>query len=88
MPTVHFPQSEPAVTPNTTVMFEAIVDGRNVRAEISEEALMDHFGAASRVSAEMIRAFKANRAAIETIARVKLPARLAAGRGLLVSGDF
>lgn len=88
MPTIHFPQSEPFYTPNTTVAFEAVVDGVRATCEISEEALQDHFGAISRGAADLVRAFKQHRAAIEAIGHAKLPARLATGRGLLVSGDF
>jgi len=88
MPTVHFPQSEPVYTPNTTVAFEVVVDGALATGEISEEALQDHFGAASRSGAELIRAFKAHRHAIEAVARVQLPARLAVGRGILLTNDF
>jgi Protein of unknown function (DUF1488) len=88
MPTVHFPQAEPAYRPNTTVAFPAVVDGNNVTAEISEEALMDHFGATSNTPAELVRAFKAHRPAIEAVARIKLPQRLMAGRPLLITEDF
>lgn len=88
MATVHFPQTEPIYTPNTTVAFEALVDGVRASFEITEEALMDHFGATSRKAVELVRSFQANRPAIEAIAKVKLPARLRAGRPLLVSADF
>lgn len=88
MATVHFPRIDPVYTPNTTVAFQAVVDGTQMTFEISEEALQDHFGAGSRTAADLISAFKRNRRAIEAVARLKLPARLAAGRPLLVSGDF
>lgn len=88
MSTMHFPQTEPIYTQHTTVAFQVVIDGTAATAEISEEALQDHFGAGSRVGAELIRAFKANRHAIEAVARLKLPPRLAAGRGLLMTGDF
>ena len=88
MPTIHFPQSEPVHTASTTVAFEAVIDGVRASGEISAEALQDHFGAASFASADLLRAFSANRPAIEAVARTKLPARLAAGRGLLLSADF
>jgi Protein of unknown function (DUF1488) len=88
MPTVHFPQTEPTYTSNTTVAFEAVVDGIRASFEITEEALMDHFGATSRTATEFVRSFKANRLAIEAVAKIKLPARLNVGRPLLVSADF
>lgn len=88
MPNVLFPASEPIFTQNTTVAFEVLIDGARATGEISEEALQDYFGATSRAGVELVRAFKANRHAIEAVARVKLPARIAAGRGLLVSADF
>lgn len=88
MPTVHFPQTEPTYTPNTTVSFPAVVDGLSVAFEISAEALLDNFGATAQTAAEMVRTFKTNRPIIEAVARVKLPARLNAGRPLLVSTDF
>jgi len=88
MPTVHFPQTPPAYTQNTTVAFEALVDGVNTSFEISAEALMDHFGATTFTGSELVRAFLAHRPAIESIAKIKLPARLNAGRPLLVSTDF
>ena len=88
MPTIHFPQTEPTYTQPTTVAFEAVVDGQRVTCEISEEALMDHFGAKSRRAVDLVDAFKGNRAAIEAVGRLKLPARIAAGRGLLITEDF
>ena len=88
MPNVQFPASEPIFTQNTTVAFDVLIDGVRATGEISEEALQDHFGAATGAGVELVRAFKANRHAIEAVARVKLPAKYAAGRGLLVSADF
>jgi hypothetical protein len=88
MSTIHFPHTEPVVTPSTTVAFAVVVDGQSATAEISAEALQDHFGATSFTGAPLVDAFKRNRAAIEAVARVKVPGRLAAGRGLLVSADF
>ena len=88
MPTVHFPQTPPAYTQNTTVAFEALVDGVSTSFEISAEALMDHFGATTFTGAELVRSFSAHRPAIEAIAKVKLPVRLSAGRPLLTSADF
>ena len=88
MPNVLFPASDPIFTQSTTVAFEVLIDGMHATGEISEQALQDHFGAATGTGAELVRAFKANRYAIEAVARVKLPAKVAAGRGLLVSADF
>lgn len=88
MPTVHFPPTPGICTPNTTIAFVVVVDGAQASAEISSEALEDHFGATSQTCAELLRAFYAHRGAIENIGRRVLPARLAAGRGLLVTSDF
>lgn len=88
MATVHFPQTPATYTPMTTVTFPVVVDGAKATAEISAEALQDHFGATSHAGVELVRAFHANRGAIENTARRVLPARLAAGRGLLVTADF
>lgn len=88
MPTIHFPSTDPVFTQNTTVAFQAVIDGAAVTGEVSMEALQDHFGATTGGGAELVRAFRANRGAIEAVARVKLPGRVAAGRGLLVSSDF
>lgn len=88
MPTIHFPPTDPVYTQNTTVAFQVVVDAVKTTGEISAEALQDHFGAATSTGIELVRAFKANRGAIEAVARVKLPGRLAAGRGLLLTTDF
>lgn len=88
MPTVHFPTVDPIPTPNTTLSFPVVIDGVQTPAEISAEALQDHFGAASWRAADLIAAFIANRAAIEAVGRIKLPARQSAGRALLVTADF
>jgi len=47
MPTVHFPHVDPIATPNTTLSFPVVIDGVQHPAEISAEALQDHFGATS-----------------------------------------
>jgi len=39
-------------------------------------------------AADLVSAFESNRAAIEAMARIKLPVRIPLGRWLLVSGDF
>jgi len=88
MPTVHFPRTPPAYTPNDTVAFQVVIDGQLATAEISSEALQDHFGAAGRGGRDLLEAFNAHRAAIEAVGRVKLPGRVSAGRGLLVTADF
>lgn len=88
MATIHFPKTEPKYTPNTTVAFDAVIDGVRVSCEISEEALEDHFGATSTTQVELIRAFKTHRIVIEAVARIKIPQRLMAGRPLLVAADF
>lgn len=88
MPTVHFPPTQPAYTPNDTVAFQVVIDGRLATAEITSEALQDRFGASGRRSNDLLIAFKKNRREIEDIARVKLPKRVSAGRGLLVTVDF
>lgn len=89
MPTLIFLQSNaPVHTVNATVAFPGLLDGQPVTCEISLEALQDHFGATSIQGADLVVAFLANRHAIEAVGRVKLPSRLAAGRGLLLSSDF
>ena len=88
MPTVDFPQIDPVPTGNTTLSFPVLIDGIQVSGEISAEALQDNFGAGSWQAADLISAFIANRGAIEAVGRAKLPARHAAGRALLVTGDF
>jgi hypothetical protein len=88
MATIHFPQSIPVYTINTTIAFLAIIDDAEITAEISEEALMDNFGASNHSSASLLEAFKNHRHAIEAVARLKLPGRIAAGKPLLVSTDF
>lgn len=75
-------------TPNTTVAFPAQIDGVDVTCEISAEALEDHFGASSNKSADLLAAFDANRAAIEKVARIRLPERIQTGRCLLKTEDF
>jgi len=89
MPTVHFPPTVPGVyTSNGTVAFPVVIDGQAATAEISGEALQDHFGATSNRGPDLVEAFEWYRVAIEAIGRVKLPIRVAAGRGLLVTADF
>lgn len=81
--------SRPGVfTPSTTVAFGAQINGVDAICEISEEALLDHFGATGRTGKEMVAAFEKHRAVIDAVARVKMPARIPLGRCLLVSGDF
>lgn len=61
-------------TPNTTIAIPVLVDGQPVRCEISEEALQDHFGAATGNAADLVTAFMAARTRIEAMAEVKLRA--------------
>lgn len=85
---VHFYNTRGVYTPNTTVAFPAEFNGIDVTCEISAEALQNHFGVRSANGADLVAAFEANRAAIEAVAREKLPQRIPAGRCLLVSADF
>jgi hypothetical protein len=88
MPTVHFPQTPaPVCTSKGTVAFPVVTDGWVYMAEISAEALREHFRA-SDAPDELLAAFQWHRPAIEAIARTKLADRLVSGRPLLVSADF
>jgi predicted nucleic acid-binding Zn ribbon protein len=88
MATVHFPQTPaPVCTSNGTVAFPVVIDGWATMAEISAEALRDHFRASDAPDG-LLAAFQWHRPAIEAIARMTLPDRRAGGRALLVSADF
>ncbi len=85
---ITFPRVPPRYTQNTTVAFEAELNGVPVTCEISGEALMDHFGATALDGAHLVASFEFNRGIIEATARAVLPARAPVGRCLLVSTDF
>lgn len=85
---IHFSNKPARYTPRTTVAFPVLVDGAEAECEISAEALEDHFGATSMRGADLVAAFDAHRTEIEAVARGRLPQRLPAGRGLLVTQDF
>ena len=86
---VQFPQMPlPACTARDTVAFPIVVNGQPAMAEISADVLVHRFGATSGAAEDLIAAFQWHRVAIEAIGRLKLPARLATGRGLLSSADF
>jgi hypothetical protein len=86
--TITFPHVPPRYTQNTTVAFEAEMNGVPMTCEISGEALMDHFGASAWDGAHLVASFEVNRGIIEAAARAALPARGHTGRCLLVSADF
>lgn len=88
MPTVHFTPVDPVYTVNDTVSFQMVVDGDVATCEVSSEALQDHFGAMTHKAADLVSAAKQHRGAIEAVAKQKAPARLAAGRALLMTNDF
>jgi hypothetical protein len=85
---IKFLHDQPGIyTPNTTVAIPVLVDGQPARCEISEEALQDHFGAATGNGADLVAAFLGGRARIEAVAE----ARLQVSRGapvLLRTADF
>jgi hypothetical protein len=85
---ISFSNSPSRYSPNTTVEFDAEFDGVRVACEISDLALTDHFGAISMDGDALVAAFESNRASIEAAARIKLPARVASGRCLLITEDF
>lgn len=86
--TISFPNKPAVFTPNTTVAFAAQVNGVDATCEISTEALQDNFGVTSNRGTDLVAAFEANRAAIEAVARTRLPQRIRTARCLLVSMDF
>ncbi|MCC8397322.1 DUF1488 domain-containing protein [Paraburkholderia sp. MMS20-SJTR3] len=85
---IQFPAKPAIYTENTTVAFQALVDGEALTREVSTEALQDHFGATTAYGSDLVATFEANRAAIEAVAMAKLPQRVDAGRYLLTSADF
>jgi hypothetical protein len=85
-PEIHFPHSQPTITANATLSFDAVVDGQNETCEISFEALRDHFGAASERPQDLLAAFMRGKIRIHEIARRKWPNVV--DRWLLVTADF
>jgi hypothetical protein len=71
----------------SSITFQAIVDGRSRRCLVTEEALIDHFGASSFEPASLQQAFDSNRGAIEAIAEDRLRTG-ATGDVLLRTQDF
>ncbi|WP_118184054.1 DUF1488 domain-containing protein [Paraburkholderia phosphatilytica] len=52
---------------NLTVRFTALVDGEPVSCAISAEALEDHFGAASPLEDDLLRAYRKGHARIRSV---------------------
>ncbi|OGB24424.1 MAG: hypothetical protein A3I66_10435 [Burkholderiales bacterium RIFCSPLOWO2_02_FULL_57_36] len=77
---ISFPYDQPGIySLNKSVVFPAIVDGKNVSCEISEEALEQHFKGRPppdytkvEYDAAMLSAFEAARDRIETVAARQL----------------
>ncbi len=64
-----FQREEPVYHPSRMVVtFQAVDDAKKIACAISREALEDHFGGNRR---DPVAAFKANRVAIEQLARRK-----------------
>jgi len=86
LPAIQFPDSQPTITPNGTVAFDAMVDGQNETCEISFEALKDHFGASSDKPHDLLAAFVSGKTRIHETARRKWPD--VDDGWLLVTADF
>lgn len=71
----------------TNITFPVIVDGHSRRCLVTEEALMDHFGASSWDPSELQQAFDSHRPIIEAIAEDRLRTG-ATGDVLLRTQDF
>lgn len=85
---ISFPPETPQYSGRDLVLtFPAVVDDTYVECTITAEALEDHFGAASPREEDLVRAFDANRPAIERAARTLL-GELGAKPVLLHSGYF
>jgi Protein of unknown function (DUF1488) len=73
---ISFPHDKPGIyTLNGTVAFPAMVNGKNVSCEVSEEVLKEYFGgeppsdiSKSEYDLAMVAAFEASRAPIEAAA--------------------
>jgi uncharacterized protein DUF1488 len=86
LPEIQFPDSQPTITANRTLAFDAIVDGQNETCEISFEALKDHFAASSDKERDLLVAFIKGKTRIHEVARRKWPDLV--DRWLLVTADF
>ncbi|MEA3119634.1 MAG: hypothetical protein QOI13_2904 [Paraburkholderia sp.] len=70
---ITFPQDPAEYCGRDLVLaFPAVVDGQRVQCAITAEALENHFGAESLREEDILRAFQANRRAIEKAARTML----------------
>jgi len=87
MPIITFPNRNLRVAQNYSVLFEAVMDGKNVTCEISERALVDHFAASTHQEGVLLNAFIAGKERIHEVARRKLP-QSAGVICRLVSADF
>ena len=82
-----FPPKSAGEFHGTSLAFQAIVDGRARRCLVTEEALIDHFGAAAFEPSSLQQAFDSHRGTIEAIAEDRLRTG-AAGDVLLRTQDF
>ena len=88
MKVIAFPDCTAELTGDGTVAFSVVILGMPARAEITLEALEDHFGG-DGCSAEWLPGlFEANRLEIQKVARDRLAARWALGRAILQTDDF
>jgi hypothetical protein len=84
---ISFPQKSAYDLRATSITFPVVVDGHTRRCFVTDEALMDHFGAASPDLERLQSAFDANRGEIEAVAEYRYRTG-AAGDVLLRTQDF
>jgi hypothetical protein len=85
---IEFPAGAPKLTARGTVAFPVVILGSRASAEITAEALEDHFGASNWSPETLANAFDQHRLEIQKVARDRIVARWAEGRALLTSEDF
>jgi hypothetical protein len=88
MKVIAFPACAAELTGDGTVAFSVVILGMPARAEITLEALEDHFGAYGCPTEWLPGLFEANRLEIQKVARDRLAARWALGRAILQTDDF
>jgi len=84
---ISFPQKSAYDLRATSITFPVVVDGHTRRCFVTEEALIDHFGALSAESDRLQSAFEANRSEIEAVAAYRYRTG-ASGDVLLRTQDF
>ena len=88
MKSIAFPSCAAELTSEGTVAFAVLILGVPARAEITVEALEDHFGAQGCDPGRMTGVFDAHRHEIQKVARDRLVPRWALGRPVLETDDF